>query len=123
MRIAVFLTDAFVGNDQGIVAAIRANAGTTRVFSFGIGNSVNRWLIEQMAVAGRGASEIVLLADDADKAVARLSKRLETPVLADIRVATEGLELRDMVSGATDLAKGGLVPDVFDAQPLVIHAR
>ena len=123
MRIAAFLTDAFVGNDQGIVAAIRANAGTTRVFSFGIGNSVNRWLIEQMAVAGRGASEIVLLADDADKAVARLSKRLETPVLADIRVATEGLELRDMVSGATDLAKGGLVPDVFDAQPLVIHAR
>lgn len=123
MRIAVFLTDAFVGNDQGIVAAIRANAGTTRVFSFGIGNSVNRWLIEQMAVAGRGASEIVLLADDADKAVARFSKRLETPVLADIRVVAEGLELRDMVSGATDLAKGGLVPDVFDAQPLVIHAR
>ena len=123
MRIAIFLTDAFVGNDQGIVAAIRANAGTTRVFSFGIGNSVNRWLIEQMAIAGRGASEVVLLSDDADKAVARLTKRLETPVLADIRVATEGIELRDLVSGSVELSKGGLVPDLFDAQPLVIHAR
>lgn len=123
MRIAVFLTDGFVGNDQSIVAAIRANAGSTRVFSLGIGSSVNRWLIESMAQAGRGASEVVLLGDDADAAVQRLAKRIETPVLADIRVAAEGIELSEIVSGSTDVSGTGLVPDLFDARPLVLHAR
>jgi hypothetical protein len=115
MRICMFLTDAFVGNDRGIVAAVRANAGTTRVFSFGIGNSVNRWLIDEMARAGRGESEIVTLAESADEAVARFTKRIQTPVLADVQVAFEGFE-------ATAVTPS-LIPDLFDVKPLVIHAR
>ncbi|MFM1883544.1 MAG: hypothetical protein RJA05_1953, partial [Planctomycetota bacterium] len=115
MRICMFLTDAYVGNDRGIVAAVRANAGTTRVFSFGIGNSVNRWLIDEMARAGRGESEVVTLAESADEAVARFTKRIQTPVLADVQVAFEGFE-------ATAVTPS-LIPDLFDVKPLVIHAR
>lgn len=115
MRICMFLTDAYVGNDRGIVAAVRENAGTTRVFSFGIGNSVNRWLIDEMARAGRGESEIVTLAESADEAVARFAKRIQTPVLADVQVAFEGFE-------ATAVTPA-LIPDLFDVKPLVVHAR
>src|SRR5262249_23129969 len=61
MRICMFFTDGYVGNDPEIIQAVRDNAGTTRVFSFGIGNSVNRSLLEQMALAGRGECEFVLL--------------------------------------------------------------
>ncbi|MBM4051460.1 MAG: VWA domain-containing protein [Planctomycetes bacterium] len=115
MRLCIFLTDGYVGNDRGIVAAVRANAGTTRVFSFGIGNSVNRWLLDEMARAGRGESEFVTLEASADEAVERLTRRIQTPVLADVSVSFEGFE-----ATATTPA---LIPDLFDAKPIVAHAR
>ncbi|MEY2712051.1 MAG: hypothetical protein RL005_273, partial [Planctomycetota bacterium] len=115
MRLCIFLTDGFVGNDRGIVAAVRANAGTTRVFSLGIGNSVNRWLLDEMARAGRGECEIVTLEASADEAVARLTKRIATPVLADVSVSFEGIT-------ATAVTPS-LLPDLFDAKPIVVHAR
>ena len=113
MRLCIFLTDGYVGNDRGIVAAVRANAGTTRVFSFGIGNSVNRWLLDEMARAGRGESEFVTLEASADEAVERLIRRIQTPVLADVSVAFEGIE-------ATAITPT-LIPDLFDAKPIVVH--
>jgi hypothetical protein len=68
-----------------------------------------------MARAGRGESEIVTLAESADEAVARFTKRIQTPVLADVQVAFEGFE-------ATAVTPS-LIPDLFDVKPLVIHAR
>ncbi len=117
MRVVVFLTDAYVGNDQAIVQAIHDNAGSTRVFSLGIGNSVNRWLIDSMAAAGRGASEIVLLSDDGDAAVDRLARRIQTPVLTDISCEFEGVAVQDVLPSLTAM------PDLFDAEPLVIKGR
>ncbi|MFO0782770.1 MAG: VIT and VWA domain-containing protein [Phycisphaerales bacterium] len=117
MRVAVFLTDGYVGNDQGIIAAVAKNAGTTRVFTFGIGNNVNRYLLEEMARQGRGACDIVLLADAADKAVELFNRRIQTPVLMDISVAFEGMEVTDLQPS------GALLPDLFDVQPLVVHGR
>ena len=51
--------------------------GQSRVFGFGIGSSVNRYLIEGVARAGRGAAEVVRQGEPADEAVARLYKRLD----------------------------------------------
>ncbi|MCH8006775.1 MAG: VWA domain-containing protein, partial [Planctomycetes bacterium] len=118
MRIVLFLTDGYVGNDMAIIDAVRSNAHTTRVFSFGIGNSVNRYLIDGMARAGRGEAEFVLLESDGDEAVARFTRRVETPVLMDIQLAfSEGLEVTDIIPAS------GSIPDLFDVKPLVIHGR
>ncbi|MCH8164700.1 MAG: VWA domain-containing protein, partial [Planctomycetes bacterium] len=118
MRIVLFLTDGYVGNDMGIINAVKENAHTTRVFSFGIGNSVNRYLLEGMAQAGRGEVEFVLLETDADKAVNRFTKRIETPVLTDIELQfSDGLQVTDL------LPSPDAVPDLFDVKPLVIHGR
>jgi CheY-like chemotaxis protein len=118
MRLVLFLTDGYVGNEAEIIKAVRDNAATTRVFSFGIGNSINRHLLGGMAEAGRGEVEYVLLASNADEAVERFTKRIETPVLTDITLTfSDGLEVTDV------LPKGGLVPDLFDAKPLVIQGR
>jgi len=122
MRICMFLTDGFVGNDQGIVQAVRDNAGTTRVFSFGIGNSVNRFLLEQLALAGRGECEFVTLAEQGDPAVERFTKRIQSPVLTDIAIRSDGIELLDLVAGTPSTAPG-LLPDLYDVKPLVFHAR
>lgn len=119
MRIVVFLTDGYVGNDQGIVQAVRENARTTRVFSLGVGNSPNRFLLDSMAREGRGAVDYVLLADGADAVVDRLVERLETPVLTDIEVRVEGVAAFDLLPRNP----AGLLPDLFDASPILLHAR
>ena len=117
MRIVVFMSDGYVGNDQAMISEVRKNADTTRVFSFGIGNSVNRYLLDGMAEAGRGAVEYVLLNDKADEAVDRLARRIETPVLIDVSMEFEGIELLDV------LPSGKNLPDLYDEKPIVILAR
>ncbi|MHC5022719.1 MAG: VIT and vWA domain-containing protein, partial [Planctomycetota bacterium] len=118
MRICMFLTDGQVGNDQAIIDAVRSNRATTRVFSFGIGNSPNRFLLEGMADAGRGEVEFVTLESDGDEAVERFTKRIATPVLTDIQLAfSDGLEVTDTIPALDD------VPDLFDVKPLIIHGR
>jgi len=117
-RIVFFLTDGYVGNDQAIVQAVRDNARASRVFSFGIGNSVNRFLMDEMARAGRGACEIVTLADDADGVVERLTRRIESPVLTDIELnIAASLGIHDMLPG------GDHLPDLYDQEPIVLLGR
>ncbi|MBM4111759.1 MAG: VWA domain-containing protein [Phycisphaerae bacterium] len=116
-RIVCFLTDGYVGNDMAIVDAVRRYAGTTRVFSFGIGNSVNRFLLSEMARAGRGAAEFVLLPSDAEEVVARFSDRVRTPVLTDISVSFDGVETAHVTPPAD------AIPDLYDREPLVIAGR
>ncbi|MFZ9915087.1 MAG: VIT and vWA domain-containing protein, partial [Phycisphaerales bacterium] len=117
-RFVFFLTDGYIGNDQGVIAAVRDNARASRVFSFGIGNSVNRFLLDEMARAGRGVCEVVTLAESADAAIDRLVRRIESPVLTDITVEVSGaLGVRDMLPGGEHL------PDLFDQEPIVLLGR
>ncbi|MHC4672155.1 MAG: VIT domain-containing protein [Planctomycetota bacterium] len=116
VRIACFMTDGYVGNDMAIIDAVKKNAHTTRVFSFGIGNSVNRYLMEGVALAGRGEVEYVLLSDRADEKVERFTKRIQTPVLTDIKLTfSDELKVDDILPG--------FIPDLFDVKPLIIHGR
>lgn len=115
IRVVLFLTDGYVGNDMQIIDAVRKNAQTTRVFSFGVGNSVNRYLLDGMARAGRGEVEYVLLSSDADEKVTRLSRRIESPVLTDIAIDWGGAPVSDV--------QPALISDLFSTKPVVIHGR
>jgi hypothetical protein len=120
LRTVVFLTDAYVGNDMAIIDAIKKNRGTTRVFSLGIGSSVNRYLIEGMARAGGGESEVVLLDQDSDAAVSRLVRRIQSPVLTDIALDFSGnLAVADVLPADEQ----GHLPDLYDLRPLVLTGR
>ncbi len=117
-RFVFFLTDGYIGNDQGVIAAVRDNARASRVFSFGIGNSVNRFLLEEMARAGRGACEVVTLADDADPVIERLVRRIGSPVLTDIVV-----DIDPALGVAELLPSGDFLPDLHDEEPIVLLGR
>ncbi len=116
-RMVFFLTDGRVGNEGGILQLVRDFAKTTRVFSFGIGNSVNRSLLDGAAREGRGAAEFVTLASSADDAVARLTRRIQSPVLVDIEASFSGVEVFDL------LPTVDRIPDLYDEEPLVLLGR
>lgn len=115
MRIVLFMTDGYVGNDMEIIGAVKKYAGTTRVFSFGIGNSINRFLLEGMARAGRGEAEIVTLASNAEAAAERFHERVLAPVLTDIEIDWGTLPVSDVFPRT--------IPDLFAAKPLIVQGR
>jgi Ca-activated chloride channel family protein len=115
LRMVVFCTDGFIGNEAEIIEAVAALRGSARVFGFGVGTSVNRWLVEGVGRAGRGASEIVNLREAPDEPVARLFKRLDRPVLTDLEVAFEGAAITDLIPAR--------LPDLLAGQPLVVAGR
>jgi Ca-activated chloride channel family protein len=115
LRIVCFMTDGYIGNDAEIIEAVKKNAGTARVFSFGIGNSVNRYLLDGMAKAGRGEVEYVTLQDDGDAAAKRFHERIDSPVLTDISLDWGDLPVEDVFPKK--------IPDLFSVQPMMIFGR
>jgi Ca-activated chloride channel family protein len=114
VRVVCFLTDGYVGNDMEIVGEVQKHPNA-RVFAFGIGTAVNRFLLDKMAEAGRGAVEYVNLADKADEAADRFYERVRSPLLTDLYVDWGGLPVTDVYPQR--------LPDLFSGQPLVISGR
>jgi len=115
VRVVAFMTDGYIGNDFEIIDAVEKNAGTARVFAFGIGGSVNRFLLDGMAHAGRGDVEYVTLESQAAGAIDRFRKRIHSPVLTDIAIDWGTLPVADVYPK--------LVPDLFSSKPMMIHGR
>ena len=114
IRIVCFMTDGYVGNDLEIVSEVQKHPNA-RVFSFGVGDSVNRFLLDRMAVEGRGEVEYVTLRDDGSAAARRFHERVQSPLFTDISIDWNGLQVSDV--GPTR------IPDVFSAKPTVITGR
>ncbi len=114
LRIVCFLTDGYVGNDMEILGEIQRHPNA-RVFSFGIGNSVNRFLLDKMAEAGRGAAEYVTLNDDGSAAARQFHERVRNPLLTDVSVQWDGVRVSDVYPAR--------VPDLFSATPIVLSGR
>lgn len=117
LRVVCFMTDGFIGNDMAILDAIQKNAGQARVFAFGIGNSVNRFLVDGMGREGRGATEIVTLESDGDAAAQRFQDRVHSPLLTNVELDFGGLDVENLFPAPHSL------PDLFAARPLIITGR
>lgn len=115
VRHVVFLTDGFIGNEADVLAATHADLGTARVFSFGVGSSVNRWLLDGMARLGRGATTVMLDGDDAKRTMRTFMEVVRRPALHDITVDFGGLLVRDVVPAT--------IPDLHSGRPVVIIGR
>jgi Ca-activated chloride channel family protein len=115
LRMVVFCTDGFIGNEAQIIQYIDEHRNGARVFGFGIGSSVNRYLIDGVARAGRGAADVVGYTESIDEAVTRLYKRLDRPLLTDLSLSFDGIT-------ASELQPERL-PDLFAGQPLVVVGK
>jgi Ca-activated chloride channel family protein len=114
IRIVCFMTDGYVGDDMSIISEVQKHPNA-RVFSFGIGSSVNRYLLDKMAQEGRGEVEYVGLNDDGSAAARRFHERVRSPLLTDISVDWAGLPVADVYPKR--------IPDLFSAKPVVLSGR
>ena len=108
------MTDGYVGNDMEIISEVQKHQNA-RVFAFGIGRSVNRFLLDKMAEAGRGEVEYVGLSDDGSAAARRFHERVRNPLLTDISIDWNGLPVADVYPQR--------IPDLFGAKPVVLTGR
>jgi Ca-activated chloride channel family protein len=114
VRIVCFMTDGYVGNDAEIIGEVQKHPNA-RVFSFGIGGSVNRFLLDKMAEHGRGEVEYVGLNDDGSAAARRFHERVRSPLLTDISIDWSGLPVADIYPKR--------IPDLFSAKPVILTGR
>ncbi len=114
-RSIVVITDGYVAVERQAFRFIRKHLNEANCFSFGIGSSVNRGLIEGMARAGLGEPFVVLKPAQASSVAARFVSYVKSPVLTDIRARFSGLR-------TTDVAPKQL-PDLLAERPLVIYGR
>ncbi len=114
VRIVCFMTDGQVGNETEIINEVQKHPNA-RIFAFGIGDSVNHYLLDEISREGRGDVEYVGLKDDGSAAARRFYERIRNPLLTDISLEFQGIE--------TDEVFPKLIPDLFDAKPVSIVGR
>src|SRR6266567_1050966 len=114
VRIVCFMTDGYVGNDMEIIGEVQKHPNA-RVFAFGIGSAVNRFLLDGMAKYGRGEVEYVALNDDGSAAARRFHERVRNPLLTDISIDWNGLPVADVYPQR--------IPDLFSAKPVILTGR
>jgi Ca-activated chloride channel family protein len=117
IRSIVLLTDGYIGNDNEVIAEVqkRLQPGN-RLYAFGVGSSVNRFLLNRLAEVGRGTAQVVRQ-DEATAVVAeKFFRQINNPVLTNIHVQWEG-------TGTAPEIYPQAAPDLFANQPLVLFGR
>jgi Ca-activated chloride channel homolog len=115
LRIVVFLSDGYVGNEPQILRLVSENVGQGRLYAFGIGSAVNRYLIEEMARHGRGLSRVIDPTEKSHEAAIQFASRLKTPVLTDIQIDWGSLKPLQVTPA--------LIPDLFEGDSIRIQGR
>ncbi|MEQ1607299.1 MAG: VIT domain-containing protein [Pyrinomonadaceae bacterium] len=114
-RSIILISDGYISGEGGVFDYIRENLDRCNVFAFGIGTSVNRYLIEGVAKAGMGEPFIVTSQSEAAAMAEKLREYIQAPVLTDIRFKTEGFETYDVFPAH--------IPDLLAQRPLVIFGK
>ncbi len=114
-RSLVVITDGYVSIEQEAFDLIANRLGESNLFAFGIGGAVNRHLIEGMAHVGRGEAFIVTEDKYAKGTADRFQKYIQHPVMTDIEVDFDGLEVYEVVPRQ--------VPDLLASRPIYIFGK
>lgn len=115
LRVVLLMTDGFIGNEVEIFHETQRLLGNGRVFGFGIGDSVNHFLLARLSEEGRGFYQYVRTDEDPTEAVGRFVRRISKPLMTDVTIDWGGLQVVDVLPRK--------VPDLFDAQPVVLLGR
>ncbi len=114
-RSIVVVTDGYISGEGEVFEYIRENLDKSNVFAFGIGTSVNRYLVEGVAKAGMGEPFIVTGESEAAAMAAKFREYIQTPVLTDIQVRSNGFETYDVYPSR--------LPDLLADRPVIVFGK
>ncbi len=120
LGVVVFLTDGQASTGETDPERIATNAeqgrGKFRVFSFGVGDDVNTYLLDRLTERARGTTEYIRPGENIERAVGTLAAKVASPVLTDVTItAGSGIELYDVQPGS--------LPDLFAGDEMVVLGR
>ena len=114
-RSIVVVTDGYVTVEREAFELVRRNLDKANLFSFGIGSSVNRHLMEGLARAGMGEPFIITDPVQAPEQAARFRRMVESPVLTKVRATFGGLDVYDV--------EPQQLPDVLGERPVIVFGK
>ncbi len=115
LRIAFLLTDGYVGNEFAIFKAIEKQRNAARIFSVGIGSSVNRYLLERASELGRGETFYIRHDENSDKIIQQIFRRVDRPTISNIEIDWASLDVTQLSPSK--------IPDLWAGQPILINGR
>ena len=115
LRFVSFMTDGYIGNETDIIGAVHERLGASRVFSFGVGSSVNRFLLERMAKVGRGAVAYLGPQDSGADVMSAFFNRISHAALTDLEIDWGSMSVSDVYPHR--------LPDLFVGRPLVVTGK
>jgi len=117
LRSIVLLSDGLIGADEEVIGRIRDNIKPgNRLYSFGVGSSSNRFLLNRLAELGRGTVTILPPNEDAVKVAEKFYREINKPIITNIELSWIG-------EGKTPEIYPRQAPDLFASQPLVLYGR
>ena len=114
-RVVTFMTDGKIGNEEQVLKEMNRRMREARVFSFGVGSSVNRYLLEEMAKAGRGTAAYLLPNDSGKEVMQLYFDRVSRPALSDLSIRYGGATVAQVYPST--------LPDVFVGRPVIVTGR
>jgi Ca-activated chloride channel family protein len=116
-RVIVLVTDGQVGNEDAILRELAPTLRNIKMFTLGIDQAVNAAFLRRLAAAGGGLCELVESEDRLDAVMAKVHRRIGTPIATELALRATGLELE---RGTIAPAK---LPDVYAGAPVVVLGR
>ena len=119
LAMVMLLTDGIPSVGEQAPDRLAANAaahiGRARIFTVGVGHDVNTYLLDRLAVDGRGSATYVAPGADVGDAVGGLLSKLSRPALVDLRIVDAPVRFREQAPAS--------LPDLFYGEELVVLAR
>jgi Ca-activated chloride channel family protein len=114
-RTIVIASDGYVNVEPKVLDLIRDNLGNANMFAFGIGTSVNRYLMEGIAHVGMGEAFVITKPEEAPIQARKFREYITSPVLTNIKLEFHGFETYDI--------EPLHIPDVLAERPIISFGK
>ncbi len=119
--VILFLTDGLPTEGETDAADILDNAEAAappnvRMFTFGVGDDVDTFLLDQLVQTFRGAGTYVRIGERIDEEVSGLYSKISAPVLTDIELDFDNMLVEELYPALP-------LPDLFAGTQLIVTGR
>ena len=113
----VILSDGLTEQEERrvLLDLIRSRPRNAHVFCIGVGNDVNKPLLEQLAADSGGLAAFLSPADNLSRQAKAFRRKLTRPVASDLRIDFAGLQVSDI--------EPKVVPNLYFGAPIRLYGR